>query len=653
MILLRTAHFAVVIALAGGLACVLFVARPALAQAAQPVDHWLELRERLTRFALWDLALVIVSGAAWLVARAADMSGVSLDALALRVLAAVVGETLYGRLSVARLVLAAALGAVLLALRRARPRHETLLLALSTALAAALLASLAAAGHGVAEEGVDRLLHLSADALHLLAAGAWLGALPVLALVLARAARQLELPFATTAVRRFSAFGMASVAALALSGVVNAAYNVGSLPALIGTSFGRLLGVKLALFAAMVAIAAANRWRWTPRLAQAPRAEALLALARLRRNTLAETALGVVALGIAGALGVMVPAAETQTIWPFSRTLDWGAVEAPRQVLFAIGFAAAAALAAIVVGVRARSVEWIVGGIAVVAGAGVAAVWLLAVPAYPTTYLYSPVSYSVDSVARAAPLYAEQCALCHGAFGYGDGPSATALAARPPYLTARVRSRREGEILWRLGHVGGSNERLADAQRWDLLNYLRALANADAARRLDTQAEPWRPVSAPDFTFQIGTGPQKSLAQERGRHLLLLVFYSRQQSLARLHALAESKPRLDRLGLRVLAVPLTPADAVAADLGGADPAMIATPDASLVPVYAMFTRTIVEDRQVAVRHLEFLIDRQGYIRARSMEPGAAQWRSMADLLRQAVALDREKTRLPASRRHGH
>lgn len=643
MTLLRAAHFAVVIALAGGLAFMLFVARPAF-----------ELRTRLTRLALWDLALVIASGVLWFVARAADMSGVSFaDALAPRLLAAVLEETLYGRLSVVRLVLAAALGAALLALRRARPRHETLLLALSTALAAALLASLAAAGHGVAEEGVDRLVHLSADAVHLLAAGGWLGALPVLALVLARAPQQLELPLATTAVRRFSAFGMVSVAALALSGVVNAAYTVSSLPALIGTNYGRLLGVKLALFAAMAAFAAANRWRWTPRLAQAPRAEVLLALARLRRNTVVETALGVTALGIAGALGVMVPAAEMQTVWPFSRTLDWGAVAAPRQVLFAIGFASAAAIAAIVVGIRSRSVEWIAGGIALVAGAGVAAVWLLAVPAYPTTYLHSPVSYSVDSVARAAPLYTEQCAACHGAFGYGDGPGATALAARPPYLTSRLNTRREGEILWRLGHAGGARERLADAQRWDLLNYLRALANADAARRLDTQAEPWRPVSAPDFMFQIGTGPQESLAQERGRHLLLLVLYSRRHSLARLRALAESKPRLDRLGVRVLAVPLTPADVVAADAGGIDPAMIATPDASLAPVYAMFTRTIVADRQIAARHLEFLIDRQGYIRARSMEPGAAQWGSMAELLRQAVALDREKPRLPAPRRHAH
>src|SRR5262249_62080328 len=99
----------------------------------------------------------------------------------------------------------------------------------------------------------------------------------------------------------------------------------------------------------------------------------------------------------------------------------------------------AAAIAAIVVGIRSRSVEWIAGGIALVAGAGVAAVWLLAVPAYPTTYLHSPVSYRVDSVARAAPLYTEQCAACHRAFRYCDGPGATALASRPPCLPSPLK----------------------------------------------------------------------------------------------------------------------------------------------------------------------------------------------------------------------
>ena len=41
---------------------------------------------------------------------------------------------------------------------------------------------------------------------------------------------------------------------------------VGSLQALIGTDYGRLLVLKIALFAGMLAIAAANRFVVTPRL---------------------------------------------------------------------------------------------------------------------------------------------------------------------------------------------------------------------------------------------------------------------------------------------------------------------------------------------------------------------------------------------------
>src|SRR5262249_60391492 len=93
----------------------LFVARPAF-----------ELRTRLTRLALWDLALVIASGVLWFVARAADMSGVSFaDALAPRLLAAVLEETLDGRPSGRRLVLAAPPGPGLLALRPPPPRPQT------------------------------------------------------------------------------------------------------------------------------------------------------------------------------------------------------------------------------------------------------------------------------------------------------------------------------------------------------------------------------------------------------------------------------------------------------------------------------------------------------------------------------------------------
>ena len=140
-------------------------------------------------------------------------------------------------------------------------------------LSALLLASLAWLGHAVGEEGRDHLIHLAADVVHLLAAGAWLGGLPMLALLFHRALAgaiveaQVVVQEAT---RRFSVMGLFAVGALLATGVVNTWYLAGSLPALLGTDYGRWLLVKIGLFAAMVATAAVNRQVLTPRLAFEP-----------------------------------------------------------------------------------------------------------------------------------------------------------------------------------------------------------------------------------------------------------------------------------------------------------------------------------------------------------------------------------------------
>ena len=70
---------------------------------------------------------------------------------------------------------------------------------------------------------------------------------------------------------------------------------------LIATEYGRLLALKLGLFAAMIGFAAVNRFHLTPQL---PRPTALRAL---ERNSLAEIALGLGVLLFVAALGTMEP----------------------------------------------------------------------------------------------------------------------------------------------------------------------------------------------------------------------------------------------------------------------------------------------------------------------------------------------------------
>jgi len=522
------------------------------------------------------------------------MSGLSpAQALSRETLGTVLAQTLFGRVWMIRFVLAAALAATLVLARR-RAALDTA----NALLAAGLLASLAWAGHAAAERGADRVVHLSADAAHLLAAGAWLGALLPLARLLA-GSPAIEL--AERATRRFSIMGIACVSVLILTGTASAWYTVGSVPALFGTSYGLLLLAKLALFAAMLALAAANRLRWTPRL-RAAGGEALLALRRLRRNAIAETSLGVAVLGVVGALGVTVPALHVQTVWPFPFTLS----------------------------------EWRL------------------VSAHPSTYFRSPVPYTAGSIARGEPLYRRYCETCHGAEGHGDGPAAASLAVRPPNLAEHLYHHREGDLLWWLQHgiagtpMPGFGDRIGEDRLWDLLNFLRAQTDAEFAKEMDSGVGDWRPISAPDFDFQIGEHPQESLQGARGRDVMLLVFYERPLADGRLRALESAQTELHHAGVRVVAMPVNAASPPA-NARAAGASMIADREPQVAAAYALFRGTAAPVKE----EVEFLVDRGGYLRARWTPGEKPDWSRISELIEQVRILNREGPHTPSGGEHAH
>jgi len=111
-------------------------------------------------------------------------------------------------------------------------------------------------------------------------------------------------------VRRFSVLGIASVATLILSGIVNAWILVGSFRGLVVNGYGLLLMLKLAAFAVMLAFAAANRFVLTPRLTLPSDDGRQDALRALTRNTVIEIALGLAIFAMVGVLGTLHPAAH-------------------------------------------------------------------------------------------------------------------------------------------------------------------------------------------------------------------------------------------------------------------------------------------------------------------------------------------------------
>ncbi|MFE1454505.1 copper resistance protein CopC [Streptomyces sp. NPDC058735] len=172
-----------------------------------------------------------------------------------------------GRALLARLVILPPLAVFLVRLRRhPGPRRPVALLA-GTALAVALSLTWAAAEH--ASAGIQVPLAMTSSVVHLLATGVWLGGLVALLATL-RAASADSL---AEIVPRFSQIAFTAVTVLAVTGFYQSWRGLGSLDALTGTSYGRLLLAKLAAVTVLLLAAGYSR-RWTARIA-APAASAV------------------------------------------------------------------------------------------------------------------------------------------------------------------------------------------------------------------------------------------------------------------------------------------------------------------------------------------------------------------------------------------
>ncbi|MYS76013.1 transporter [Streptomyces sp. SID5926] len=252
------------------LAAALLIGTAAFAALCRPPDP-APLRRPLVA-GWWTLLAATV---ALLVLRAPYEAGTgpssALDAEAL-------ADTLTARpgvLLLIRLALLAPVAVFLVRASRADRRGERTPLAgaVGTALAVGLALTWAAAEH--ASAGVQVPLAITSSTLHLLATAVWLGGLTALILTLRATAD-------AATVARFSRVAFAAVTVLVTTGVYQSWRGLGSWQALTGTTYGRLLLVKVLLVAVLLAVAAVSR-RWTTALATAA-----LAVREPGRTTLRE-----------------------------------------------------------------------------------------------------------------------------------------------------------------------------------------------------------------------------------------------------------------------------------------------------------------------------------------------------------------------------
>jgi putative copper resistance protein D len=308
--------------------------------------------------------------------------------------------------------------------------------------------------------------------------------------------------------------------------------------------------------------------------------------------------------------------------------------------------------------------RWLLGAasVAVVLLATAVGLRPFVVEAYPTSYIHSPIRYGALSVARGMPVYAENCVACHGPYGYGDGPAAASLPIKPADLTGQhLFHHGEGTLFWWVSHgIAGTpmpafDDQLSENQRWDVLNFLHGQADAEHANSMTADAGAWSDVVAPDFAFQIGRAPQETLKQQRGRLIVLLVLFSDPSSLPRLRELDAAMAQLEDAGVRVIAVPMVTDTEASAKAEPELPHLaIAETDPSTIAAYSLFRRTpSIEGVPPMPTHMEFLIDRAGYLRYRWSPAYGAGWSHMAALVKRIDSLNREPPRPSAPEGHVH
>jgi putative copper resistance protein D len=675
-IAVRWLHLAGAISLVGIFASLVLVTRPAArAAGADGGERSRELDGRL--LALGKLTLVVTLAAGvldlWRQVGVATGAGFRESLEGDRVLS-VLTATRYGTVWLARTGLLALLGALLLLTDDADDERDRLALGLQAlGLSAASLALGAMAGHSAAAEG--GALAMSLDGLHLLAAGVWGGGLLPLALCLAWAGRLPSRAAAAKTAERFSTLGLGAVLVLGVTGAFTTWQQVGSVPALVGTAYGRALLLKLSIFAALMPLAARNLLVWRRRLAE-PGPGALEALTALRRNVVGEMALVAAILAVVAVLGLTTPARHDEIAWPFSFRFDWAATKALPgvQPRVAIGSQVAtlglvALLLALVVRPRRWRVAALGGGLSLALGVGLA-LHPLAVDAHPTTYVRPAVPYAAASVMSGRTLYRTHCQTCHGVAGYGDGPAGAGLPRRPADLTAQhAADHTAGDLYWWLIHgipgsgMPGFADRLGPEECWDVINFVRALGGAERARDLGPVAATRPAVVAPDFTFTTGVGEGRALRDWRGRGVVLLVLFTLPGSADRLVELNRLSLALKLRGGEILGVPLAEADAVYRTLGGRPVFFpLAVEGATEAgQTYTLFRRDLTPDglrpEPPPVPHMELLVDRQGYLRARWIPRDLGRdpegWGDSGRLLAEIDGLAREVPVTPVAAEHVH
>jgi putative copper resistance protein D len=514
-------------------------------------------------------------------------------------------------------------------------RAEALLLA---ALALILLGQ---SGHVAASS--ESLWPDGTDMAHLLGAGIWVGGLPPLVLLLHGAGRNGAAPdpYAVRTMQRFSRVALIIVLILVGSGVANAWLLVGGVAGLVGTTHGCLLLAKIGVIVLGLLLAAASR-AMLPGLSSPAAAKSSATARRMAAFIALEAGLVLVVLGLATAMTVTTPALHDDPVWPWPVRISLDATPevvvlqrlAQLPIAFDLGASGLTILAVVFV-VRRRPILFFGTLLALFASGAVIALQPTIVRAYPTSFARPPFSYTAGSIAEGMAIYRAHCESCHET----PVPNRVPRGSKADLLVPGTAQRSAGDLFWLITHgrpdrgMPEFGSRLQEAQRWHVINFLRAIGATADPRRVGVVVEPndsW--LTAPDVTISVGPLSPTTLHDLRGKRMVLLVLYDLPGSRARMTELARQYGALSVLGVEVVAVPPSSSPEAIAELGEKPPVLfpiVTDGDEDIAAAYRLFAPDAA--------HAEFLIDRQGYIRA--------IWRSDQTGMPEAEAVQAQVERL--------
>ncbi len=285
--LCRFAHF---------LAAMLTFGMSAYLWAYAPERLRLALSPVVRRLALSASLIALITAIAWLALESASMADEWSAAVDPDAIGAVLTDTAFGHAWALHLALAAALVAIIVF--GPRPRWGPTAVA-----SAALLASLGLVGHAAMQTGAEGVLHRANHAVHLVAAGAWIGGLVPFVMCLRAYERDDLRRDAVRAIAGFSFWGQLIVAAIVLTGVVNIGLTSHRPPIPLTTPYRALLAAKLIIVAIMISLALFNRFVLAPQLKVSANA-----LRTLRATSAAEIVLGCVVIALVSVFALFDPA---------------------------------------------------------------------------------------------------------------------------------------------------------------------------------------------------------------------------------------------------------------------------------------------------------------------------------------------------------